>query len=326
MNEYFLIPNNKIVSILIKILSNLYDLPRLIKRENDSHRDGTRWELIHEGNYSLLCVNKPNSSDIKINISLLWNTFSSEKLLNSAKKILLFLLVKMNHQCQHRGILQQDNITFHLQELVDCGLYGSVKSARKGVLATKKVLLAIQVMGYDNIGGENGKKKIPSPLYPFIDFGISRSLCSVSINPSMDIAFFCQAYAIVPKVIFLLSNRGFSLLWYICFLARQNIKKLVSNGYFTLNIRTIQRLLSLREEETNKDVKRTIKQPVEDVVQEIIGVTHGNIKIEIVKYETSIKEYLKKGYLRIEMNNSFIKYYQKLLKNNYGKKYEENDL
>lgn len=324
MNEYFSIPNNKIVSILIKILSNLYDLPRLIERENDSHRDGTCWELIHEGNYSLLCVHKPNVSDIKINISLLRNTSSSEKLLNSAKKILIFLLMKMNHQCQHRGILQRDDITFHLQELVDCGLYGSVKSARQGVLATKDVLLAIQVMGYDNVGGENGKKKIviSSPLYPFIDFGISHSLCFVTINPSMDITFFCQAYAIVPKEIFLLSNRGFSLLWYICFLARQNIKKLVSGGCFMLSIRTIQALLSLPEEEKNKDVKRTIKQPVEDAVRDIIEATHGNIKIEIVKQETSIKEYLKKGYLRIEMNSTFIKYYRQVFenKNNYGKK------
>ena len=321
-NNYFFIPNNKIVSILIKILSNLYELTRLIERENASHRDGTRWELESVGNHSILRIHKPDLSDIRLNISLLWNDTSSQSVLNSTKKMLLFLLAKMNQQCQNNGTRLRDDITFSLQELVDCGLYASVMSARKGFLATQKVLSAIRVMGYDKVGGEKGKKEviISSPLCPFTDFGISHNLCSVTVNPAMDIAFFCQSYAIVPKEIFGLSNRGFTLLWYLCFLARQNIKKLVADGYFTLNIRTIQALLSLPEEEGNKDVKRTIKQPVEDAVQEIMEATNGTMESEIVKQETAIKEYLKQGYLKIKPFNSFIEYYQQLFENkkNYG--------
>jgi len=316
MNEYFLLPNNKIVSILIKILSNLYALPILIERENASHRDGTRWELESVGNHTLLRISKPDLSDIRINISLLWNATSSQSVLNSAKKMLLFLLVKMNQQCQHKGTRLRDDISFHLQELVDCGLYASIKSARKGFLATKEVLSAIQVMGYDKVDGEDGKKTvgISSPQCPFTDFSVSRNLCSVTVNPAMGIAFFCQSYAIVPKEIFGLSNRGFTLLWYLCFLARQNIKKLVADGCFTLNIRTIQALLPLPEE-GNKDVKRTIKQPVEDAVQEIMEATNETMEIELVKQETAIKEYLKQGYLKIKPSNSFIEYYQQLFEN-----------
>ena len=317
MNKYFLLPNNKIVAILIKILSNLYALPILIKRENASHRDGTRWELELEGNHSLLRIHKPDLSDIRINISLLWNATSSQSVLNSAKKMLLFLLVKMNQQCQHKGIRQRNEITFPLQELVDCGLYASIKSARKGFLAAAKVLSAIQVMGYDKVDGEDGKKTVgvSSPQCPFTDFSVSRNLCSVTVNPAMDIAFFCHSYAIIPKEVFGLSNRGFTLVWYLCFLARQNIKKLVADGYFTLNIRTIQALLALPEEERNKDVKRTIKQPVEDAVQEIMEATNGTMEIELVKQETAIKEYLKQGYLKIKLSNSFIEYYQQLFEN-----------
>jgi len=316
MNEYFLLPNNKIVSILIKILSNLYALPILIERENASHRDGTRWELESVGSHTLLRISKSDLSDIRINISLLWNATSSQSVLNSTKKMLLFLLVKMNQQCQHKGTRLRDDISFHLQELMDCGLYASIKSARKGFLATKEVLSAIQVMGYDKVDGEDGKKTvgISSPQCPFTDFSVSRNLCSVTVNPAMGIAFFCQSYAIVPKEIFGLSNRGFTLLWYLCFLARQNIKKLVADGCFTLNIRTIQALLPLPEE-GNKDVKRTIKQPVEDAVQEIMEATNETMEIELVKQETAIKEYLKQGYLKIKPSNSFIEYYQQLFEN-----------
>ena len=316
-NNYFSIPNNKIVSILVKIFSNLYELIRLIERENASHRDGTQWELESVGNHTLLRISKSDLSDIRINISLLWNATSSQSVLNSTKKMLLFLLVKMNQQCQHKGTRLRDDISFHLQELVDCGLYASIKSARKGFLAKKEVLSAIQIMGYDKVDGEDGKKTvgISSPQCPFTDFGISHNLCSVTVNPSMDIAFFCQAYAIVPKGIFGLSNRAFTLLWYLCFLARQNIRKLVADGYFTLNIRTIQALLSLPDEEGNKDVKRTIKQPVEDAVQEIMEATNGTMESEIVKQETAIKEYLKQGYLKIKPFNSFIEYYQQLFEN-----------
>ena len=105
MNEYFLLPKNKIVSILIKILSNLYALPILIERENASHRDGTRWELESVGNHTLLRIHKPDLSDIRINISLLWNATSSQSVLNSAKKMLLFLLVEymINTTVQRSG-------------------------------------------------------------------------------------------------------------------------------------------------------------------------------------------------------------------------------
>ena len=313
-NNNFSIPNNKIVSILVKIFSNLYELIRLIERENASHRDGTQWELESVGNHTLLRISKSDLSDIRINISLLWNATSSQSVLNSTKKMLLFLLVKMNQQCQHKGTRLRDDITFPLQELVDCGLYASIKSARKGFLAAAKVLSAIQVMGYDKVDGGDRKKTvgISSPLCPFTDFSVSRNLCSVTVNPAMDVAFFCQSYAIIPKEIFGLSNRAFTLLWYLCFLARQNIRKLVADGYFTLNIRTIQALLSLPEEEGNKDVKRTIKQPVEDAAQEIMEATNGTMEIEIVKQGTSIKEYLKQGYLKIKPSSSFIEYYQQL--------------
>lgn len=316
-NNYFYIPNNKIVSILIKIFSNLYELHRLIERENDSHRDGTHWELEHEGNHSLLRVSKTNFSDIRLNISLLWNSASSQSVLNSAKKMFLFLLVKMNQQCQHNGTRLRDEISFHLQELVDCGLYSSVMSARKGFLATKGVLSALQVMGYDKVGGEKGKKEviISTPLCPFTDFSISHYLCSVTVNPAMDIAFFCQSYAIVPKEVLTLSNRSFTLLWYLCFLARQNWKELKEKGYFSVRTHTIQALLSLPEEEGNKDVKRTIKQPVEEAVLEILEATNGTMEIEIVNQGTSIKEYLKKGTLVVKMNSSFIEYYQQLFEN-----------
>ena len=79
--------------------------------------------------------------------------------------------------------------------------------------------------------------------------------------------------------------------------------------------RTIQALLSLPGEEGNKDVKRTIKQPVEDAVKEIMEATNGTMEIEIVKQETAIKEYLKQGYLKIKPSNSFIEYYQQLFEN-----------
>ena len=317
MTEYFLIPNNKIVSIFIKILSNLHALPKLIERENASHRDGTRWELEYEGQYSLLRISKPDLSDIKINISHLWKSSSSQSVLNSTKKMLFFLLVKINQQCQHKGSRLRDEVTFHLQELVDCGLYASVKSARKGFLATKEVLSAIQVMGYDKVDGGDRKKTvgISSPLCPFTDFSVSRNLCSVTVNPAMDVAFFCQSYAIVPKEVFSLSNRGFTLLWYMCFLARQNWKELKEKGCFSVRTHTIQALLALPEEESNKDVKRTIKQPVEDAIQEIMDASNGTVEIEIVKQGTSIKEFLKQGCLKIKLSNSFIEYYQQLFEN-----------
>lgn len=317
MNEYFLLPNNKIVSILIKILSNLYALPILIERENASHRDGTQWKLESVGNHTLLRISKPDLSDIRINISLLWNATSSQSVLNSAKKMLLFLLVKMNQQCQHKGTRLRDDISFHLQELVDCGLYASIKSARKGFLATKEVLSSIQIMGHDKVGGEKGKKEvvISNPLCPFTDFSISHNLCSVTVNPALDVAFFCHTYAVVPKAVFTLSNRGFTLLWYICFLARQNWKELKEKGCFTVRTHTIQALLSLPEEEGNKDVKRTIKQPVEYAIHEIMEATNGAVEIEIVKQGTSIKEYLTKGSLLVEMKSSFIEYYQQLFEN-----------
>lgn len=316
-NNYFSIPNNKIVSILVKIFSNLYDLPRLIERENASHRDGTQWELESVGNHSLLRIHKPDLSDIRLNLSLLWNAASSPSVLNSAKKMLLFLLVKMNQQCQHKGTRLRDDITFPLQELVDCGLYASIRSARKGFLATEEVLSSIQIMGYDKVGGEKGKKEvvISEPICPFTDFSISHNLCSVTLNPAMDVAFFCHSYAVVPKEVFTLSNRGFTLLWYLCFLARQNWKELKEKGCFTVRTHTIQTLLSLPPEEGNKDVKRTIKQPVEDAIQEIMEATKGTMEIEIVKQGTSIKEYLKQGTLLVKMKSSFIEYYQQLFEN-----------
>lgn len=234
----------------------------------------------------------------------------------NAKKIFIFTLMKANEQALHDGILTQDYITFPLKELINIKLYNSPQSARKGFTQARNVLTSLKAQGVIKKGKKDAS--IDSLEVLFTGGRIEKGQCTIYLNDRINWNFITWYFSFLPVYYFQLPNRASDLLYYIFYLARQNTKEIETREYFTISFRSIQAKLNLPSEIENREPQKTIKQPIEEAIEEIENAHsnyYNNMDLSLMPiYDDTapIKEFLDNGYLKVTLNGEFAKPFTKI--------------
>lgn len=236
---------------------------------------------------------------------------------NPAKKLFALALIKANKQVLHDGQLQgRIEVSFPLQELVDLGLYTNTDNARRGFKAGMRTLTHLTIEGKVRHKVKKKEILIEGGRVLFTSWDIIKGQCYIRLNPDMDWDCIAQYYTILPPYYFRLSNRAGDLLYYIFYMARQNIDEIAKRGYFTISFRTIWERLNLPRETDNKNPYITIKKPIEDAITEIEEMHrafYGNTDFKLLPVcgdladytAASITTFLDNGYLQVGMTGDF---------------------
>jgi hypothetical protein len=197
-------------------------------------------------------------------------------------------------------------VAFPLQELVDLGLYKNLDSARRAVKKALDTLTSIKAQGEisekpsSKEKGEISKSHVLEVL--FTGGSIKKGTCEIFFNKRIKWQYIAQYYTILPVYYFRLNDNASELMYYICFLARQQLKEIRDRGYFNIGLRGIQQRLNLPNEESTKNPKRDIIDVISKALADIQkeDQKHNSFTLTLCYNKNgNIREYLD-GWLKVE--------------------------
>ena len=313
-SNFYNVPDSTASNLILETLGageGIADLPARKRQINHN----TTYEVLEDGRKRQVSLVNPKA---KVTIELA----DIDKLTGSnkpAKKLFVLSLIKANEQAIFDGQLTKDYISFPLQELIDIGFYKTPQSARTGFKAGMDALTSLKIKGHIQQTKKRGST-IDALEVLFTGANIKGGQCTVYFNPRISWSFIAQYFTILPRYYFKLPNRASDLLYYIFFLARQHTRDIEERGYFTIGFRAIQHRLQLPSEIDNGNPYRTIKQPIEEAIEELEtehSLLYGNTEFSLLPvYDeaASIKDYLDNGYLRVGLTGAFAQTYIEISK------------
>lgn len=232
-------------------------------------------------------------------------------------KLFAFSLVKLNEQAEQGGQLTRNTIEFSLQELVDRGFYSDIRGSRVGVKKAFEVLTNMKVSGTIAKGKKKNIEQAELAVL-FTYCRIKKNVVTVDLNSRINWEMLTQFYTILPKWAFSLPVKPWDLLYYVFYLARQNLGKISKQGYFTISFQAIHSRLVLPEAEYTKNPQRDIKDVIERAITEIEERAHTPELQFIPRYneKDNIKEYLSNGYLEVHFSGAYAAAFLDLYKRN----------
>ena len=313
-SNFYNVPDSTASNLILETLGageNIADLPARKKQINHN----TTYEVLEDGKRRQVSVINPKAK-VTIELADIDKMTGSNK---PAKKLFVLSLIKANEQAIFDGQLTKDYISFPLQELIDIGFYKAPQSARTGFKAGMDALTSLKIKGHIQQTKKRGSS-IDALEVLFTGANIKNGQCTVYFNPRISWSFIAQYFTILPRYYFKLPNRASDLLYYIFFLARQHTRDIEERGYFTIGFRAIQHRLQLPSEIDNGNPYRTIKQPIEEAIEELEtehSLLYGNTEFSLLPvYDeaASIKDYLDNGYLRVGLTGAFAQTYIEISK------------
>lgn len=287
--EFETLPSSPILHLTNQAI-NSFGANRPIKANKNTkinYIDGIddQWSITSENKTSKLTLTIDNVGLLK----------SSNK---GLKKCFAFILVQCNDQHY------KSEIGFPLQALVDNGMYANIKTARKGIKDSIERIMSLTFKGTSkkgkNVLEEQGGKLI-------YHYDIKNSYVVLSFNEKLNIEFIAQYFTMLPKFSFGLSNRAFSLVEYIFYLARQNTRAIKEKGSFNISFRAIQDYLNLPSEADTKDHTKLIRNPIEEAIEEVETANNNSSFTMTPIYNEgckNIREWLD-GYIQIGLKKEF---------------------
>ena len=304
-SSFYNMPDSTASNLILDTLGageNIADLPNRKKAVNHS----TAIQVLQKGKERRIELNSGNAQ-VTIELSDIDKIAGSNK---TAKKMFVLALIKANEQAIHGGQLTRNYVSFPLKELVDIGFYKTPQSARRGFKDGMNTLTSLKIKGKL----QKGKKKtttIEALEVLFTGARIVKGQCLIYFNDRISWSFLAQYFTILPTYYFELSNRASDLLYYIFYLARQHTKEIQERGYFTINFRSLQAKLNLPSEVGNTNPYRTIKQPIEEAIEEI-ETAHSRIYnntefalLPVYDDLAPIVDFLDNGYLKVTLSGDF---------------------
>lgn len=321
-SNFYNVPDSTASNLILETLGageNIADLPARKKQINHN----TTYEVLEDGKRRQVSVINPKAK-VTIELADIDKMTGSNK---PAKKLFVLSLIKANEQAIFDGQLTKDYISFPLQELIDIGFYKTPQSARTGFKAGMDALTSLKIKGHIQQTKKRGSS-IDALEVLFTGANIKNGQCTVYFNPRISWSFIAQYFTILPRYYFKLPNRASDLLYYIFFLARQHTRDIEERGYFTIGFRAIQHRLQLPSEIGNTRPQQTIKQPIEDAIEEL-ETEHSNLYgntefslLPVYDEAASIKDYLDNGYLKVSLTGAFAETYIEISKDT-AKKIEQ---
>lgn len=227
----------------------------------------------------------------------------------STKKIFALVLEKVNAQALNKGIAYKPSISFGLKELVDRGIYKSMQAARVGFDDAADVLTALKAKSTTKRGKKSVSHMEITVLFPHITR--KNGACTVDLSPHIhDWNAFIQGFFLLPNYAYSLNSRAFSLLEYICDLARKNMDAIKEKGSFRIGFRAIQKHLDLPDEDCAKP-SRDIKKVIDDCISDIeeTGKSRDFYLTPFYPSRCDIRTFLDQGYLEISATDMFRGYF-----------------
>lgn len=302
---FYDVPDSPATHLVLEALGAGADIADLPERKRQYNR-GTTVEVLEDGKRRKIISTSPKAK-ISLELADIEKFTGSNK---PAKKLFVLALIKANEQAIHGGQLTKDYVSFPLQDLIDIGFYSTPQSARKGFNAGMDTLTSLKIKGHIQ-QTKKRESSIDALEVLFTGSRIERGQCTVFFNDRINWNFIAQYFTILPRYYFKLPNRASDLLYYIFYLARQHTKDMEERGYFTIGFRAIQHRLQLPSEIDNGNPYRTIKQPIEEAIEQIEeehSGLYGNTEFSLLPvYDEadSITEYLDNGYLKVSLTGAF---------------------
>ena len=193
----------------------------------------------------------------------------------AAAKMFTYILNKALEQ----GISSKEGkelyVAFPLLDLVEDGLYTDARSARRAFREGTDVLMTLRTNGelYLPRSGKtisNNTQRTPDKdiaRVMFVGRDITKNMCKVLFNPSMNWDYFLYFYTALPVWAFQLPKRAFSLLYYIFAYMRINVKNI--NNENRVSYKTIQAWLNLPRMDETDTPKKEIIRPITDAINGI---------------------------------------------------------
>lgn len=319
INGSFLpLPTSPATNLIYSLIST-NDLSDLQSATKDYNRNA-KYKISKNGNKRKIEYSAHNSQ-IVIEIDDILKLANSSP---QANKILTKILMETNRQAIRQGELIKDNICFSLKELVGEGQYKSLKTARQGFSNIGNMLTSIKMSGKLY----KGKKAIEQEVIAVLFTGISikNSTVEIYLNPRLNWKFITAYFTGLPDFYFQLPDRAAELLYYIFYLARQNLRKIEQEGFFAITFKAIQSRLNLPKESETKNPKRDIKDEIEKAVATIIEryksyqtTEEPELELELnCNNKLPIKEYLKGGKLIVKLKGNYAKKFIELSEKTAG--------
>lgn len=303
--DFYNVPDSTASNLILETLgagAAIADLPARKRQVNHA----TTLEVYEDGQRRQVQL-KTQKASVTIELADIDKLTGSNK---PAKKLFVLALIKANEQAIHEGQLTKNYVSFPLQALIDTGFYSTPQSARKGFNAGMDTLTSLKIKGHIQQTKKKGSS-IDALEVLFTGARIERGQCTIFFNERISWSFIAQYFTILPRYYFRLPNRASDLLYYIFYLARQHTKDIEERGYFTISFRAIQHRLQLPSEVGNNNPDRTIKQPIEEAIEQIEdghSGLYGNEDFSLLPvYDeyAPIASFLDNGYLRVELKGSF---------------------
>lgn len=315
-NPYFSTPTGIVIELTEKTLMNSQNIPRMANRfQNVRHTSDKRLEVFLSEDRNSVRISqssKEYNAELVLPASVLHNGFP-----DVTKKLFRFIMTKICQTSFINGQLVLPYVEFNLQELVDCGFYSSVDSARNHIIEALDSLLWVAVGG-SRVVGKGKNKKIHSWDHGnlFVNHTLNNNIVHVDLNTVKDWSFLISQYQIMPFYLYSLSSRAYALCEAVFYYCRVNAKNFVkTDGELTINNRIIQQYLSLPDVSDTKNPGRDIKQAVEKAVDEINSCETNTKSFKLELYNNpswSVADWLSQGYLIVHLGEQYLKTYMNI--------------
>lgn len=233
----------------------------------------------------------------------------------ATKKIFALILEKINEQAFNNGALIRNCVDFSIQELIERGIYSTLRSAVKGIKISANTLTGIKLEGRFTFKTGNtvefSSAYVMAVLFPTIE--AKRGQCTIKLNDDVNWDFILQAFSILPNYYYSLPNRASELLYLIFAMTRQHTEDITKRGHFSISFRAIQQALHLPDEDKTTHPKQDIKDVINEAIDKIEKAHRehfGNdedLLFLSAEYDDSwpITRFLNEGYLQVSLSGIF---------------------
>lgn len=197
---------------------------------------------------------------------------------------------------------------FSSQDLVDLGIYKNLDAATTEVKIALKILGSIRFVKPVHEGREVTLKDLEQAPALFSKEKVKRKFFDIDLNPAFDWSMFQKPFTWVPIAFFMLPKYASRMMWYICFLARQNEAKIMQKGEFAIGLNTVVLRLGIRYPDQTHCPKRDIWDIIQRMTQEInesVNCPGIHLRLE-ANLNNSMEETLKSGKLIVEVTAPYI--------------------
>ena len=195
IREHFLSIPNQNIRPLYNSMSNKSDLQQFITRQNAIAKGKQDWQL-NSSNTKLSY--KSENADLEIEFST-----PKKKLSKGCKNIFIYSLHKLGQQNITTNLFEDLSIEFPMQDLIDLGMYSSLRACRQAFNTAIDELTSIKLKA--SIKEKNHSKTVTNNdiTVMFIKAGYTRGNCYILLNKHIDWNLFAlKTFALLPKSYF----------------------------------------------------------------------------------------------------------------------------